>query len=245
MKIKLHKNLDKKIWDKNGNIYPKVSEMLLSIAWAYIDYIRNEYDMNIRNSDIADIFVFGSITQYFYDKKSDIDMCIVLNQDGITQKFPNMNIAKQLKLYYYDWAMVHICKIYGRKIDLNTQDMNVANFNGQYRSGPIYSLLRNEWVVKPAVLSKQELKKLEQQSNVIYKQVLQDFKTVKKNGFKLEEIQKLYSNIIASKKQSTLDAGDPIKAPTYIALRQIKHDGYIKKLQTQAIKQETKKYVLK
>ena len=65
MKIKLHKNLDQKIWDKNDNLHPDVSDMLLSIAWAYIDYIRNEYSINIKNSDIQDILVFGSITQLF------------------------------------------------------------------------------------------------------------------------------------------------------------------------------------
>ena len=114
MKIKLHKNLDKKIWDNTNNIRPVVRDMLLSIAWAYIDYVRNEYEINITNSDIKDILVFGSTTQLFYDKQSDIDVCIVLDMDHIKQQHPTINIDRMLKLYYYDWAMVHICKIYGR-----------------------------------------------------------------------------------------------------------------------------------
>ena len=245
MKIKLHKNLDQKIWDKNDNLYPDVSDMLLSIAWAYIDYIRNEYSINIKNSDIQDILVFGSVTQLFYDKKSDIDVCIVLNLDNAEQQFPNLQIEKQLKLYYFDRAMVHICKIYNRKIDLNFQNMRNPDFDGRYRRGPIYSLLKKEWVLKPVSLSKQEIKNLETQATVIYKQILNDYKKVKSNGFQLNEINEFYANIIASKEHSLENDNERIINPVYMAIRKFKHDGYITKLRNKAIQKETEKYVLK
>lgn len=245
MKIKLQKYLDRKIWDKEDNIKSDVSDMLLSIAWAYIDYIRNEYDMPIYNSDIADIFVFGSITQLFYDKQSDIDVCIVLNLNRVEKQFPNLNIQKTLKLYYYDWAMVHICKVYGRKIDLNFQDVKEPEHNGRYRRGPIYSLITKSWVFRPSPLSKKELKQIEDQANIIYKQILQDYKTVKRNGFKLDEINRLYNNIIASKRHSAEENPDIIINPVYMAIREFKHNGYIKKLRNKAVQQETDKYVLK
>ena len=245
MKIKIHNHLDQKILDKNENMNPDVKDMLISIAWAYIDFIRNEYDMPVRNSDVADIFVFGSITQLFYDKKSDIDICIVLDFDSIQKNFPNMNIEQQLKLYYYDWAMVHICKIYGRKIDLNFSNKNLPEYNGQYRTGPIYSILSEKWLLPTEKLSHSEIRKIERQSTAIYKQILHDYKVVKKNGFKIDEIKKLYGNIIASKEGSLKDECDHIINPVYMAIRKFKHNGYIDKLRNKAIKQETAKYVLK
>lgn len=243
MKIKLHEHLDKKIWDKAGYLYPDVTNMLLSIAWAYIDYVRNEYDFPIKNSDIKDIIVFGSITQLFYDKKSDIDMCIILNMENIEKAFPNLDISKMLKLYYYDWAMVHICKIYGRKIDLNFQDYKTPVFEIRYRRGPNYSLIKQEWLFKPDIFSKQQIKQIEKDANQIYKQIFNDYKKLKKNGFKLDEIQTFYSNLIASKRHSA-ETGQ-IMNPVYMAIRQFKHKGYIDKLRKIAVKKETDKFVLK
>ena len=243
MKIKLHNNLDKKIWDNTNNICPVVRDMLLSIAWAYIDYVRNEYEINITNSDIKDILVFGSTTQLFYDKQSDIDVCIVLDMDHIKQQHPTINIDRMLKLYYYDWAMVHICKIYGRKIDLNFQDVTTPVFETQYRRGPNYSILQNKWLFKPITFSKSEISDIESQANDVYKQIFKDYKTVKRNGFKLDEIKQFYNNIIASKKQSVEDG--QIINPVYMAIRQFKHRGYIKKLHDIAVQKETDKFVLK
>ena len=245
MKIKLHKHLDKKIWKNDDKIVPAVSDMLLSIAYAYIDYIRTEYNMPIQSNDIHDIFVFGSITQFFYDKQSDIDVCIVLNLDDAEKLFPNSGINKMLKLYYYDWAMVHICKIYGRKIDLNFQDVKQPIYNDKYRRGPIYSLLRKNWDLKPKTVPKTELKNMEIQATNIYKQILNDYKKIKHNGFKTAEIQQFYANLITSKDESLKENCERVINPVYMAIRKFKHDGYINKMRDIAVKKETAKYVLK
>lgn len=245
MKLKLHKHLDEKIWDKNDIMQPVVADMLLSIAWAYIDYVRNEYDMPIRNSDVVDIIVVGSITQLFYDKKSDIDICIVLNLEKTQQKHPNMNIPNTLKLYYYDWAMTHICKIYGHKIDLNINDEKTPECDDRHVRGPNYSLLQNKWLFKHVTLTKQELKDTEKQAEQIYKQILSDYKKVKKNGFKPNEIKLFYDNLIASKRYSLNNDNKRVINPVYMAIRYFKHKGYISKLRKIAIQKETEKYVLK
>ena len=148
-----------------------------------------------------------------------------------------------LKLYYYDWAMVHICKIYGRKIDLNFQDVTTPVFETQYRRGPNYSILQNKWLFKPITFSKSEISDIESQANDVYKQIFKDCKTVKRNGFKLDEIKQFYNNIIASKKQSVEDG--QIINPVYMAIHQFKHRGYIKKLHDIAVQKETDKFVLK
>jgi hypothetical protein len=106
-------------------------------------------------------------------------------------------------------------------------------------------LLKKEWILKPVILSKQEIKNLETQATVIYKQILNDYKKVKRNGFQLNEIKQLYADIIASKNHSLENDNERIINPVYMAIRKFKHDGYIEKLRKHAIEQETAKYVLK
>ena len=91
--------------------------------------------------------------------------------------------------------------------------------------------------------SKSEISDIESQANDVYKQIFKDYKTVKRNGFKLDEIKQFYNNIIASKKQSVEDG--QIINPVYMAVRQFKHRGYIKKLHDIAVQKEPDKFVLK
>lgn len=70
--------------------------------------------MNIDDSDIKEFFVYGSCANYFYNKKSDIDVCIVIDTDSVAAKNPGMNVLHNFKLYFYNWAITHRCRIYGR-----------------------------------------------------------------------------------------------------------------------------------
>ncbi len=245
MKIKLHKHLDKKIWNDDETMRPIVRDMLLSIAWAYIDYVRNEYDLPIKNSDVKDILVVGSITQLFYDKQSDIDVAIVLDTKNIKTKFTDINSLRQLKLYYYDWAMFHICKIYGRKIDLNIRSKDDPECEDRDVRGPNFSLLNNKWLFKRVSISEQELIEVEKKANDVYNKILHDYKIIKSNKFPLEDIKNFYNNIIFSKRHELYNNNAHSIRPVYMAIRQFKHNGYIKKLREIAIKKETDKYVLK
>ena len=183
MTITRHKKLDPKLWLNNEHIKPDVRDMLLAISWNLIDFIRNRYALNIHNSDIKDIIMFGSTANYFYTKKSDIDICIVMDITALEQQYPNMNIMKMLKLYYYDWAMVHTCSIRGRKIDLNFEIYGAPQFNGRYRTGANYSIMHDDWIFKPIIIPRQELRDIVHQGNTIYKQIIHDYPPLGKSYF--------------------------------------------------------------
>jgi predicted nucleotidyltransferase len=243
--LRKHKNLDKKIWVQNDKLHSDVQDMLLSIVWCFIDFLRNKHDLHIKNSDVKDIILFGSMTNYFYTKKSDIDICIVLDMTGLSKQYPNLNIAQTLKLYYYDWAMIHLCNIKGRKIDLNIEDMNNNPFGGRYRTGSNYSLLNKEWIFKQTPISDDDFKKIRKSGIALYKRIMQDYNKVKHDGFQMQDMEILYKNIMASKRATYNLNYQQVITPMYIAFNELKKHHIIDKMHKKIIKIQTKKFTLK
>ncbi len=240
-----HKNLDKKIWASQDALQPDVQDMLLTIVWDFIDFVRNRYDLSIKNSEVKDILLFGSLTSVFYHKTSDLDICIVLDTEKIIERNPNINIMQNLKLYYYDWAMLHHCSVRGRKVDLNCEHLNNPQFGGHYRTGGQYSLMYSKWILKQPVISDQEFKKTKKEANKIYKQIMSEYRCVKRRGFDVYEIENLLATIIKGRGASLDESYEQPITPMYLAHRKIKNKGIIDKLRAMGIKKQTKQLVLK
>jgi len=246
MNIRKHKNLDKKLWDKNKTLHLPVRDTLLSIVWAYIDNLRNVQNINIRNSDVKDVFIYGSCANYFYTSKSDIDMCIVIDLESVLSANPGLNIEQILKMYWYNWAMSHNCLIMGREIDVSIENINnTISLDGRYRSGPAYSIIKNQWLFNPVIVSDAEFKNIKKRAKTVFKEIMHDYNTVKKNGFQLSEVQELYKNIYLSKSASHTDNLEQPVNYMYIAFRKIRYRGIIDKLRKHAIDAESKNFILK
>ena len=246
MYIKKHNNLCEKLWNKNTELKNVVSEMLMSIVWSYIDSLRCLNNIDVHNSDIKDVFIYGSSANYFYTDKSDIDMCIIFDFDKIFKRNPGLKNEQNFKLYYYNWAMTHNCRIYGHKIDVSFEDeKNTISENGRYRSGPIFSVMKNKWLFKPVIISGQEYKKMNKDSKLVCRQILHDFARVKKNGFLLQESQKLYKDIYDAKNIShKMNLEQPVTY-MYIAFRKIRAMGILDKLRDKMVERESEQFVLK
>lgn len=246
MNIRKHKNLDRKLWDENKSPHLPVRETLLEIVRAYIDNVRDMHHLNIRDSDIKDVFIYGSCANYFYTRKSDIDMCIVIDLQSIVGQNSNPGIEQILKMYWYNWAMAHKCLIMGRKVDVSIEDVNnTISKNGRYRSGPAYSLLKNQWLFNPVIISDTEFKNIKARARTVFKEIMHDYNVVKKNGFQMAEMQELYKNIYDSK---NLSHSENLEQPVnymYIAFRKIRDCGIIDKLRKHAIDAESKNFILK
>lgn len=250
MTIVKHNYLEPHLFNRNEKLKTPVRDMLLKIANCYIDYIRDHKGYEIQSEDIKDIFIYGSSTNYFYNKKSDIDMCIVFDLSKMTNNNPNINVPQNLKMLYYDWECLYHCIIYGRKIDISFEDVNKRkncseNEDRRWRTGAAYSLINNDWIYKPVYVSNAEFRQIKREARKIYNQIMHDYKRVKRNGFQLDEIQELYKNIYESKNASqVMNVAQPI-TPMYIAFRWIRNKGIIKKLRVEAVKKTSEPYVLK
>ena len=245
MHLKKHKNLDPKIWLSEEKLHTDVADMLLAIVWNFIDYVRTVRNMEIRNQDVKDVCIFGSITNYFYDKKSDIDMCIILDLETLSQQYTNLNILQTLKLYYYDWAMLHICSIRGRKIDLNVADIKDAPYANRYRSGPSYSIINQTWIFKPILISDKEFKSICKQGDNIYKEIIFNYKLVKRNGFKPDDMENFFKQVMTYKKIAHHVNCEQNITPMYVAYHYVKRHGIIDKLHNKMVKKQTLKLTLK
>lgn len=246
MHIKKYKHLDKKIWNNADELNPAVSDMLMSIVWSFIDAIHTINDIKVYNSDVVDVFVYGSCANYFYTKKSDIDICIIFDFEKIFEHNPGLKNEQIFKLCYYNWSMTHNCRIYGRKIDVSFEDKkNTISPNGRYRSGPVFSVMQNKWLFKPAIISDTEYKKICRDSELVCRKILHDYKNVKKNGFTSKDIQKLYKDIYDAKNAShKMNLEQPITY-MYVAFRKIRDMGILDKLRDKMIERESEQYILK
>lgn len=135
---KIHDTLNPKIWDKNNNILPEVSDKLLGVVKEFTSNL--EVQMNI-----ADVHIVGSNASYNYTENSDLDVHIVTNFElyecdpTILQAY--FNSAKTSFNNNYDIS------IRGIDVEIYVEDIGVSTI-----SNGVYSLLNHRWIVFPKKL---------------------------------------------------------------------------------------------
>ena len=241
--MKKHKILNKKLWDTPEQLKQSVSDLLIAAVWDFIDFVRTKYGMDIRNADVIDIILYGSMANYFYNTKSDIDLGILLNTKSLEQQYPNLPILKQMKLYYYDWTMFHKTKIGKYDVNLSFKSVDLFECDDRYCTGPNYSVLNKKWLFKPIIISDKEWKQIKKEAYQIYKSFMRDYKKVKKNGFQIQDVRALFFKIIDDRHISVHTYYKQVITPVYIAYKESKK--YLKKMQSAVLLKEENKFTLK
>jgi hypothetical protein len=133
---KFKSGLTSKIWQKNGQIKPEVRKKLLAIAKEFYDYLKLPYP-------IKDIYVTGSIANYNWTDKSDVDVHLQLdyNADPEEEAFISEYVFAKKDL----WSDNHDIKIYGFPVELFAK-----NVEEEHGSKSIYSIKDNKWIKKPS-----------------------------------------------------------------------------------------------
>jgi hypothetical protein len=245
IKIKQHKNLNPKIWNPDNTLKPEVLDTLLKITENFLSSLYFRYNITFDVNEIKDVFIYGSMANYFYTEKSDIDICIVLDLSMLRAQNPFINIENFLKMCYQNWKIFHHEKIYGYTIDISFDDVCYATYNGRHRAGPQYSLFEKDWIYAPVVISAEEYKKTYKEADTIYKAFIHDYKQIKKSGAKYEQLQILYKDIYAMKSvMYEHDTEQPI-TPVAIAWRRLRTDGTIDEMRKLLTKKRSEKLSLK
>lgn len=128
--------LNPKVWD-GEEINQEVREQLLKIAQDFYDGVELE-------ADVKDIILTGSLANYNWSEKySDYDLHILID-------FKDINEDVELVKKYVDsvkniWNGLHDIKIAGYEVEVYIQGVNE-----EHKSSGIYSLLNDEWDVKPS-----------------------------------------------------------------------------------------------
>jgi len=137
--FKPKKELNPKIWVKEGNSYvlnSEVREKLLETANIFIDFL----DVDVI---VTDIIMIGSIVNYNWSKYSDIDLHIVVNYNQFNQN------SEDLYVEFFDLKKIvfnqkHNISLYGYDVECFVQDEKAEAF-----SSGVYSILYDMWVNKP------------------------------------------------------------------------------------------------
>ena len=129
--------LDPKFW-KEDHLKEKIKRRLTKIVYDFVDGLDIGEDIRI-----DDIRLTGSLANYNWSKYSDIDIHIVVDFTKIDEKV-------ELVKAFFDaarmrWNELHDIIIRGHEVELY-----VENTNESHRSTGIYSLMHDDWVVKPS-----------------------------------------------------------------------------------------------
>jgi peptidoglycan hydrolase-like protein with peptidoglycan-binding domain len=139
--FKLKNELNPKIWDKSKNEYilnPKVRTNLLEIAYDFIE------SLNV-DVVISDIIMTGSLSNFNWSNYSDVDLHVVADFDQFSKSSRKL-YEELFKLKKTVYGVKHNLKIFGYDVELYIEDETILR---DVKSAGRYSVLHNEWVVKP------------------------------------------------------------------------------------------------
>jgi hypothetical protein len=128
--------LNPKIWNEDMEIYPEVSEQLLTIA-------KDFYEKTEIEAPIEDIILVGSLANYNWSERySDYDLHIVIDFKKVSK---DVHIVDKLvDLARKTWNDTYDIKIKGYEVEVYIQDIEADGI----KSGT-YSLLNDKWLITP------------------------------------------------------------------------------------------------
>ena len=129
--VTVNKNLNPKLWDQDGNLYPVIKDKLIDIADAFYEFIGVKLN-------IIDLTITGSNANFTWNAHSDIDLHLVISGVASEQDRELFNAKKAV------WGDQHNITIKGIPVEVYVQ----GNAEVHYSTG-VYSILEDEWIVMP------------------------------------------------------------------------------------------------
>lgn len=236
--IKYHKTLNPKIWLPNNTMDPAVARTLRAVALDYVDYMRAiGFPMDRKN--IREIFVYGSNANFFYDKNSDIDVCIVADLTDVLEMMKNVDFFTLYKSLLHTWHRQFALSIRGLGIDLSLEHVDKPkNDPDWYRSGPAYSVISNTWVHPLERLSDATIREYRERGREIANNILREARAVAESGGRLDEFVRLQQKLRDDSMRANYQ--QPI-TPETIAFKMVRNTGLFIKLLRESSQRRAKK----
>ena len=125
--------------DVEWTLDQRVRKKLLRIANEFFE----KFDDILKEKDIVDIQLTGSLANFNYTKLSDLDVHVIVNLDGVDDDNPQI-LKSALDGIRFIWNLRHNISIRGYDVELYVQDSKEPHIT----SG-LFSLLNNEWIKNP------------------------------------------------------------------------------------------------
>jgi len=131
----LKSDLNRDVWNEKGKLHPEISEKLLRIAHDF-------YDKLDLPAPILDITLTGSMANYNWTSKSDIDLHIIIDYSAVSE---DVELVKNyLMEAKSNWNRNHEILIKSHEVEIYVQDSNEP-----HHSTAVYSILDNQWEIRP------------------------------------------------------------------------------------------------
>ncbi len=144
--LEYHTILNPLLW-KNEKLRRAIRKKLLNFGKVYAQY------NNVPGNIIEDIIMVGGAAGYNYTKFSDIDVHVLIDKKKMGEQKLVDEIFKDKKKL---WGLEHDIKVIGFPLEGYIQDISEE----PPKSQGVYSLVRNEWIQKPALPPKLDPKDL-------------------------------------------------------------------------------------
>ena len=131
----IKEDLNRDIWNKAGSIKPNLATKLLRIAEDF-------YKKLDIPADILNITLTGSMANYNWTEKSDLDLHIVIDYSAVDENIEL--VEKYLSEAKTNWNRNHEIMIKGHEVEIYVQ-----NINEPHHSTGVYSILDNDWLIIP------------------------------------------------------------------------------------------------
>lgn len=129
--VTVNRNLNPKLWDQDGNLYPVIKDKLIDIADAFYEFIGVKLN-------IIDLTITGSNANFTWNVHSDIDLHLIVSGVPSDDDRELFNAKKAV------WGDQHNITIKGIPVEVYVQ----GNAETHYSTG-VYSILEDEWRVVP------------------------------------------------------------------------------------------------
>jgi hypothetical protein len=227
----LKDELNPKVWEDYGVIYPEIREQLLKIAQDF-------YNTTKLESKIKDIILTGSLANYNWSNKySDYDLHILIDYNEVNDDYSLVeNLVKSLKSI---WNKRHNIFIKGYEVEVYIQDVNEQHF-----ATGVFSLLNNKWNTEP---SKKDFKPDEELIRekgegvmISIDELEEEFDQYDYDEL-MENIKKIWDKIKKFRKSGLESEGGELSTGNLV-FKLLRRNGYIEKIINMKIKAYDKQY---
>lgn len=191
-----HNRLDTRLWTDKQTLHPQIVEVLIRVYIAFITLLAMYTKVPLNLEDIQDVILCGSSAGYFYHKKSDIDLKIVLRGDRYYKKMKPSILIEFFKITASIFEQRFRPQVNGMKIEISviTGDLDV----------PSYSILREKWLREPIMPTHADIKYLKKRASLYYCAISNQIKYIIKDESQHHKAIKLY-NFLQTKRIASWD----------------------------------------
>lgn len=218
-------SLSKDIFDEDGDSYvikEEIREKLLQITNEFLSFLGIDFF-------IYDIQFTGSLANYNWSSYSDLDIHIMVDLDEFSNGKEETSTYNEIVREFFElkkksWASTNDIKVKGFEVEFYVQDVD-----DKVVSTGVYSILNNEWVVKPektehTIDEEKILKKSEE-----YAKSIDNLMNKAEHG---EDVTKQVDELKSKLKkfrQSGLESGGEYSYEN-LTFKLLRRNGYIEKL---------------